>query len=97
MFRADWVSCVFEDVKNDKIIGEFFFTIGFKEKIFSITPNSLKDVFDDIKVNKKYDYELFLQKSNDQFLDEKKAYDIGIYLLIVMFIFPALIGIFIIK
>lgn len=93
LISASWVSCIFVD-NNKNTIGEFFFTIYIKENMLDITPESLAQVIEDIKLKKDYNFKSKLEKDYKDFSEEKKNYDLAIIILVLVFAIPILIGIF---
>lgn len=98
LISAYWTSCVLHDKKNN-IIGEFFFSIGTEERFFEATAESLNQIITDLKDKKSYDFDHRIKEDLKSFLADKKSYNVGILLLIGMFVLPACIGIvfFILK
>lgn len=96
--HAYWTSCVLHDKENN-LIGEFFFNIGTEARFFEATAESLNQIITDLKDKKSYDFNYRIKEDLKSFLADKKSYDIGILLLIGMFVLPACIGIifFILK
>lgn len=90
--QASWISCVFHDKENN-LIGEFFFSIGTENRFFEVTAESLKQIIEDLKRQKSYDFHARIEDELKSFLMEKKTYNVGILLLIGMFILPGFIGI----
>ena len=98
LIMAYWTSCVLHDKENN-LIGEFFFSIGTEERFFEATAESLNQIITDLKDKKSYDFNHRIKEDLKKFLADKKSYNVGILLLIGMFVLPACIGIvfFILK
>jgi hypothetical protein len=96
LISASWTSCIFYD-KNNVEIGEFFFSIGIKEVMFDAAPESIKEIIQDLKVKKEYDYKKRIQRDLEIFLTDKKSHDIAIFLLIGMLFIPVSVVILLVK
>lgn len=85
-----WTKCILKD-KEGRIIGEFVFRIGYVKGFFDATANSIKELIDDLRMKKVYDYNEKVRQDFQQF----KLYDdnsaIGLYILIVVLMIPAVV------
>lgn len=90
MVVVAWTKCILKD-KEGHIIGEFVFRIGYIKGFFDATANSIKELIDDLKMKKIYDYNEKVKQDFQQF----KLYDdnsaIGLYILIVVLMIPAIV------
>lgn len=85
-----WTKCILKN-KEGRIIGEFVFRIGYVKGFFDATANSIKELIDDLKMKKVYDFNEKIKQDLQQF----KLYDdnsaIGLYILIVVLMIPAVV------
>ena len=77
---------------NNSKIGEFFFAIDTKNSFFNTTEKSIAEIIEDIKKGKSYDFKNKIINDYKQFEEEKKSFNKGVVLLILVFIIPTIIG-----
>ncbi|WP_419677828.1 hypothetical protein ACN2EN_10380 [Aliarcobacter lanthieri] len=85
-----WYSIQFFD-KNNKKIGEFFFTISYENNLTNIPLKTLIKIIDDLKNNENYNCEDTIEKQVKELKEENIVYGYANYLMILYIFAPLLV------